>query len=320
MSPQRPEPLRAILNPVAVAAVLVLCAAPSGALTPALPGDARETASVVLPLASYALPTAAWDGAAVPSRKVEGRVERRAWRIEQSGNTTLELLAPLRAQLAAEGFTPIFECETRACGGFDFRFATEVLPEPDMHVDLGDFRFLSAAKGDEAVSLLVSRSTAAGFVQMTHVTPADAPASVADIPQGPEVSVSTAGKVPGLLEILTQTGALALDDLRFDQGSTALEAAKYPSLIALSGWLAENPARRIALVGHSDTRGGLAANMALSRERAQAVMDLLVEAYNVQPAQLSVDGVGYLSPRASNQTDEGRALNRRVEAVVVAVE
>jgi outer membrane protein OmpA-like peptidoglycan-associated protein len=309
--------LRATLNPAAVAAILMLFCAPAGALTLDMPGPTRETASVILPLSSYALPTAAWDGTKVPSRLVEGRLERRAWRIDSPDRTTLELLAPLRAQLAAEGFTPVFECETKACGGFDFRFATEVLQEPDMHVDLGDFRFLSAEKEGEAVSLLVSRSTAAGFVQMTHVGPAATPVTVTE---PPEVLPSTEGTPPDLQARLAETGMLALDDLRFDQGSTTLEPAKYPSLIALSGWLAENPARRIALVGHTDTVGGLDPNIAISRGRAQAVREVLVGSYGVAPTQLTAEGVGYLSPRATNLTEEGRARNRRVEAVVVATE
>ncbi len=313
--------MRATLNPVAVAALLALGAPPCEALTLDMPGPARETATVVLPLSSYALPVAAWDGAKVPSRLIEGRLERRAWRIDLPGSTTLELLAPLRAQLAAEGFTPLFECETKGCGGFDFRFATEVVPEPDMHVDLGDFRFLSAEKGDEAISLLVSRSTAAGFVQMTQVGPAEPPAeTLAIVPEAPETTLSTAGTPPDLRALLAETGMLPLDDLRFDRGSTTLEPAKYPSLIALSGWLAENPARRIALVGHTDTVGGLAPNVAISRARAQAVRDVLVQSYAVTPEQLTAEGVGYLSPRAPNATEEGRALNRRVEAVVIATE
>lgn len=308
--------MRATLNPGAVAALLTVCAAPCGALTLDLPGQTRETWSIVLPLASYPLPVAAWDGTAIPTRLVEGQLERRAWRIDTPGSTTLELLAPLRAQLAAQGYSTIFQCETRACGGFDFRFATEVLPEPDMHVDLGDFRFLSAEKGDEAISLLVSRSTAAGFVQMTHLGPAAAPAVTAA--EAPEISLSTAATPPDLEARLAETGTLPLDDLRFDQGSTTLEPAKYPSLIALSGWLAGNPSRRIALVGHTDTVGGLETNVAISRARAQAVRDVLVGSYGVAPAQLASEGVGYLSPRATNATEEGRALNRRVEAVVTA--
>lgn len=316
MSPQRPKLLRATLNTVAVAALLTLCAVHAGALTLDLPDAARETASVVLPLTSYALPVAAWDGAAVPSRQIEGRVERRAWRIDLPGSTSLELLAPLRAQLDALGYGTVFQCETKGCGGFDFRFAIEVLPEPDMHVDLGDFRFLAAEKGDEVVSLLVSRSTAAGFVQVTHVGPAAAPAVLVAPEKPPPVPAPS----PDPLARMTETGTLPLDDLQFEQGSSELAAAKYASLIALAAWLAENPARRVTLVGHTDTVGGLAANVAVSRARALAVREALVSSYGVSGAQLAAEGVGYLAPRASNLTDEGRALNRRVEAVVTATE
>ncbi len=125
------------------------------------------------PLSSYALPIGPWRDGVVPTRLVEGARTDAAWRIDAAGLTTLQLLAPLRDQLVAAGYSIIWECETLACGGFDFRFAIDVLDEPDMHVDLGDFRFLAAERdgsdGPEAVSILVSRSSGAGFVQMVSM-------------------------------------------------------------------------------------------------------------------------------------------------------
>ena len=72
----------------------------------------------------------------------------------------------------------------------------------------------------------------------------------------------------------------------------------------------------VFLVGHTDNVGSLAANITLSKDRAKAVIDRLVEKYGVNPSQMSWDGVGYLSPIASNNTEKGRELNRRVEVVI----
>lgn len=273
---------------------------------------------------SYALPTAAFDGTTVPSLTFEGALDQRSLRLDAQGATTLSILAPLRDQVVAEGYDVLFECEARTCGGFDFRFHTDVMPEPDMHVDLGDFRFLSARKGSEAVSILVSRSAGAGYVQITRIDEAPAPAqpveSVVDLdrtatPQAVDAATPAAS---GIAEGLDAQGSAVLDDLVFASGSASLAEGDYPSLAAISAWLEANPEGTIALVGHTDASGSLAANIALSERRAEAVAEVLVQAYDADPARVDAHGVGYLSPRATNQTEEGRQKNRRVEVIVTS--
>ena len=68
-------------------------------------------------------------------------------------------------------------------------------------------------------------------------------------------------------------------------------------------------------MGHTDSRGGFELNMNLSLERAEAVLEVLVNDYDVEQAWLKAKGVGFLAPVATNETEEGRALNRRVELV-----
>jgi OOP family OmpA-OmpF porin len=282
------------------------------------------------PLASYALPIGPWQDGQVASRILEGPLEQTAWRIAAPGMTTLQILSPLRDQLARAGFRILWECETDACGGFDFRFAIDVMPEPDMHVDLGDFRFLSAeragADGPEAVSLLVSRSVEAGFVQMVAIGAARpapsplipaiqaAPAAAADLPhQGDPVL-----QLSGLAAALQASGSAVLEDLVFRSGSAELGPGPFETLAALADFLKRDAARRVALVGHTDASGGLAGNTALSRARAASVRERLIAEYAVPAAQITAEGVGYLAPRATNQTEEGRARNRRVEVIVTS--
>jgi len=78
------------------------------------------------------------------------------------------------------------------------------------------------------------------------------------------------------------------------------------------------PEMRIALVGHTDAVGALDTNIELSRARAQAVRDLLIETYGVEGDRMEAHGIGFLSPRAPNDSERSRDLNRRVEAVVIA--
>ena len=84
------------------------------------------------------------------------------------GQTTLQILAPLRDQLSEAGYEIIFECAANDCGGVDFRYALDLLPEPDMHVDLGDYRFVAAQRATdtrpEYITVVVSRTDAHGFV------------------------------------------------------------------------------------------------------------------------------------------------------------
>ena len=81
-------------------------------------------------------------------------------------------------------------------------------------------------------------------------------------------------------------------------------------------WLAANPSRHVTLVGHTDASGALLANVALSRLRAQSVRAALVAKFSTNAAQIDAQGAGYLAPRASNETPEGRTKNRRVEVML----
>ncbi len=76
----------------------------------------------------------------------------------------------------------------------------------------------------------------------------------------------------------------------------------------------------MALVGHTDFAGALDSNIALSKKRAASVADRLVQSYGVNRTQLDPEGVGYLAPRATNQTDAGRTQNRRVEVMITSTQ
>lgn len=323
-----------------LAALLCL---PAAAAALELPPGAVRAAENAEALGSYALPTGAWTPQGLPAMTVEGRLELTAWQVPGSA-TTLQLLAPLREQLAAKGYREVFSCEDEGCGGFDFRYEMRVLPEPEMHVNLDDFRYFGALRagdgGPEAIALLVSRSQAVGYIHVVEVTPADAqPDAVAeaggegggevggegggevggDAPgAAPELAPApVAPSVPGsLAAALEATGRAVLDDLSFETGSSRLAAGPFPSLAELAAWLAADPGRKVTLVGHTDASGALEPNVALSRARARAVRQALIAEHGADPAQVEADGVGYLMPLDTNRTEEGRAANRRVEAVV----
>jgi outer membrane protein OmpA-like peptidoglycan-associated protein len=310
--------------------VLAFVGAPIWALVPDFPAPARISETTAEGIASYGLPVGPFAGGKVATMLVEGTVAATAYQIDSRNLSTLQLMAPLRDQIVAAGYVLRFECADVDCGGYDFRFATRVIAEPAMHVDLADYRFLSATRagpaGVEAISLMVSRSALKGFVQVIEVGPgaanAPAPTVVPDkAPPSEGTSVAPEVAVPPLEEnnivaALQRMGAVALEDVDFDPGASVLADGDFPSLTALANWLKADATRTVVLVGHTDASGGLAANVALGAKRADAIRARLV-ALGVPAGQVSAEGAGYLAPRASNLTEEGRRLNRRVEVVLV---
>jgi len=72
---------------------------------------------------------------------------------------------------------------------------------------------------------------------------------------------------------------------------------------------------KLYVVGHTDNVGAMAANMDLSKRRAAAVVQLLITQYGVTADRLQAYGDGPYAPIASNDTEDGRTVNRRVELV-----
>ncbi len=290
--------------------------------TLSLPPQAARTAEEVRTVGSYDLPIGPWKNGKIETLHIEGEVSRTAWRITNNREPTLAIIDALSTQLRHEGFEPVFACETESCGGFDFRFAADVLPEPQMHVDLGNFRVLSARRGtDETadyLNLIVSRTSDSAYVQMTRVGKAlGAPLPIAAARFEPKVTQPTEGS---LADQMVSFGKVVLGDLTFASGTTKLGQGPFASLNDLAAWLKANPDKTVALVGHTDAEGSLEANISLSRQRADAVMDRLATAYDVPKSQMTADGVGFLSPLASNMTEDGRAQNRRVEAMITSTQ
>ena len=303
-------------------ALLVCTAGTAQAQTLDFPSNASLQVEMTSVADSYQLPVGIWDRGQMPLQTVEGHVVRQAWRIEAPSLTLLQLVRPLREQLLNDRYRILFECQTEACGGFDFRFGTETLPPPEMQINIGDFRFLAAektgAEGPEYISLFVSRTAQAGFVQIVHVGPfaqVDEPVATA---AAPAMRGMSALQSASIVDQLDSVGRAILVELTFETGSAQLGAGDFPSLQALADYLSFYPDRTVALVGHTDSSGSLDANIALSKRRAASVAERLTTDYGVDRRQLEAEGMGYLAPIASNLSQEGREANRRVEVIITS--
>lgn len=112
-------------------------------------------------------------------------------------------------------------------------------------------------------------------------------------------------------------GRAALAGVRFVSGSASFEAGARAVLADVAAYLKAHLDERFYVVGHTDDSGELRANLELSRQRAQAVLELLVHDFGIAPERLSAHGVGPLAPVADNASRAGREKNRYVEIVRV---
>ncbi len=302
--------------------LLALLPFQAAAVTLDMPSNATLAAEEVASPGSYPMPTGAWTPEGLPVLTGTGEVRQQAWRVDAGGLTTLQLLAPLEQQLIDAGFEVLFTCTDTACGGFDFRFATPVLPAPAMHVDLGDYRYIATKReadgATELLSLFASRTSEAGFVQIMRVgTGGGAPVAEPDAPAVRAFAPTLTGDLAQELEV---NGRFILGDLAFQTGSAQLGDETFASLQKLADYLIANTDRTVALVGHTDSVGSLDGNIALSKRRAGSVLERLVTRYDIPRRQLEAEGMGYLAPITTNLTEEGREANRRVEVIITSTE
>lgn len=106
----------------------------------------------------------------------------------------------------------------------------------------------------------------------------------------------------------------------FENGSSNLILDSQKILIQLAHEIARNPQKMYLIIGHSDNTGSAAVNMALSTERARVIRNWLVEHSGLDASQFIVEGAGNSRPIASNDTQEGRAQNRRVEIIPLSIQ
>ncbi|MCD4723394.1 MAG: OmpA family protein [Bacteroidales bacterium] len=114
---------------------------------------------------------------------------------------------------------------------------------------------------------------------------------------------------------IANKGHIAIYDIHFDTGKSEIKGESADALKNIAEYLNANPDKQYFIVGHTDNVGGFEANINLSTERANAVVNGLIVNYSVKKEQLKPYGVGPVSPVASNSTEEGKAKNRRVEIV-----
>jgi OmpA-OmpF porin, OOP family len=117
------------------------------------------------------------------------------------------------------------------------------------------------------------------------------------------------------LDDLKRTGHAAVYGIYFDTGKSTLKPESEQSVAEIAKLLKKEMSLNLYVVGHTDNVGGLESNMKLSQDRAAAVVEALVKTHGIPAARLKSFGNGPYAPVESNDTEEGKARNRRVELV-----
>lgn len=114
---------------------------------------------------------------------------------------------------------------------------------------------------------------------------------------------------------LKSAGHVAVYGIHFDTNKAEVKPESKAALEEIAKLLKQEPDLKLKVVGHTDMTGLLDANLKLSQARAEAVVKVLVAEFGIAASRLKGHGVGPLAPVASNDTEDGKAKNRRVELV-----
>ena len=265
-----------------------------------------------------------WEGGVLHSANSVG-LEGKVWRFRYAipkNRSTLELIRTYEAALKKSGFEIMFQCSLNECAGGP-KPAT-VSSSLDWHgqltrtlmgrwgiriLDFGssvDQRFVSARlkrkEGDIYVSVLaLTFREPMALLDVVEVEPLT--------PDGVTVNAATMAS-----DIATQ-GSVALYGIHFDNDQAEVKAESRSTISEIAAFLRQNPKMELIVVGHTDKNGTLEHNLDLSLRRAQAVVTILVSDFGVARNRLDPRGVGFLAPVSPNETEQGRARNRRVQLV-----
>lgn len=298
-----------------------------------LPGIARFASSVMIGYRTSAfedttIPTGAWEsGAWKDSVRVAGRRTRLVYLAPRSASS-LEVIRTYQQTLTEQGYQMLYQCSGfDACGDAVEQFYIDA----SNGKKLTDSHLLKYVFSETSVQRPQIYSAGRASINGdAHVFVFAAyQDNFADSEAGNRVAIFLEHvlsepvrdrsmvllSAQEMASALTQVGRVPLYGLQFDFNQASLRPESRPQLDALARMLSEQPQLNVYIVGHTDNTGTLESNLNLSQQRAETVVDSLIRNYGIIGERLRPQGVASLSPLATNATQEGRALNQRVEMV-----
>ncbi|MEQ8655804.1 MAG: OmpA family protein [Hyphomicrobiales bacterium] len=233
---------------------------------------------------------------------VEGAVARLAYTYPE-GTALVQVVRNFEQQLNNEGFSIKLSCSQEECGGMSYE--VEQFGNSPSWADRFNYRYVmgTRVRADGTVHATFFGSVNNGIVRGVITVTEE------------EVMAFEMVAAEEMQSAISETGRVALYGIQFALDDATIQPESTPTLEEIARFLSANQSLLVVIVGHTDNQGALPYNLDLSARRAQAVRDALVEDYNISADRLSHAGAGFLAPVASNASEGGRALNRRVEII-----
>jgi OOP family OmpA-OmpF porin len=250
------------------------------------------------------------------------------------GRSSLEVLRNYEQELVKAGFTPVYQCAAAECGDRDVagRYLWTMENRLANYPPSGsgrapgqvteyafssatDQRLLTAkrsgANGDSWASVYV----AVGAFGM-HPETNDHPLALVDLVESAPMETNMVTvDASAMAKSIASTGHVALYGILFDTDKTDIKPESTATIAEIAKFMMQDPKLTMYVVGHTDNVGGYDYNVGLSQRRAAAVVQELTSKHGIPPARLRAAGTGPLAPVAPNDSEAGRAKNRRVELV-----
>lgn len=260
----------------------------------------------------------------VASKSVEGKITRILY-VAPADAGTLEVERNYENALATSGFTIVFKCDKTECGkdgvlsmfafhynkARDFGEATSqpyALTTPDQQ------RYLVAKKAVEGGDVYVDVFSVQGNIRINNVDQSRTMTEVEVVePKGMGNSMVKVD-ADAIASALESSGKISLNNLYFDTAKATLKSESGDAITQITKALTAHPQLKIEIDGHTDNSGTTASNATLSQRRAESVRAALI-AKGIDASRLTAKGFGQDKPIESNDTEEGRAKNRRVELI-----
>ncbi len=267
-----------------------------------------------------------WEPELEKKRRVEGEHTRIIY-VAPENRSTLEVFRNYQNELKGDNVEILFSCEQSECGKKEGQVMIQkILYPPKAQLKNiskvtehaftfpVEMRYLAAKiTGDKEayLSIFVAQETFDHFEETASRT-----LILLDIIEL-EAMEKKMVVVPAeeMVKELNEKGSFSLYGIYFDTDSSVIKPESKEALMEIEKLIRQNPQLKLYIVGHTDNVGGLDYNMTLSQKRGKAVLDALVKNHGVDPKRLQSFGVGLLAPKASNDSEESRRLNRRVELV-----
>jgi len=257
--------------------------------------------------------------------RVEGRITRIMYNYPKE-RSSLEVMRNYAAAIQGAGMTIVFRCDRESCGeGFGDEFEAAKVDDKvisysqDQYNVTGPFNY-GRLEPRYVLASLARSDGAKTYAAVLVVPPAQDENGGVYVEIVEPVAMET-GKVsadPGAEQMarsIATDGRIALYGLYFDTDQVELRPESGTTLGEMAKVLRQDPRLSAYIVGHTDNQGTLAHNLDLSQRRAEAVTRALVTRFQIAASRLQARGVASFAPVSTNDTEAGRARNRRVEMV-----